>query len=141
AHARSHAAPTPPPATAGPPPAPSPAATSPPAAAPAPRIRFVKGSAATLNSSSGHGCKVWMNERTPGAYFQGLIQSWGNDCDLMFYRSTDGGQNFTLVTQKKHVVSEMATTGFYWNGNGRFALVCLHDATDSKSACGQAFSG
>lgn len=145
-------APTPPPATAGPPPTvfvtppvavvPPSAATSPPPAAPAPKIRFVKGSDASLNSASGHGCKVWMNERTPGAYFQGLIWSWGDNCDLTFYQSTNGGRGFSPVSQKNHVASATTSTGFYWNGNGRFAMVCLHDAaTGGKPACGQASGG
>lgn len=145
AHPRTVHTRRPAPATASPSAAPSPAATAatrPPSPAPAPKIRFVKGSAASLNSSSGHGCKVWMNERTPGPYFQGLVQSWGDNCDMTFYQSTDGGSSFSVVAQENHVVTAMVDTRFYRNGNGRFAMVCLQDAaTGGKTACGQAFGG
>lgn len=82
-----------------------------------------------------------MNERTPGPDMQGLVESWGDDCGMQFKQSTDGGRNFPVVAQENHVVSEMADTGFYWNGNGRFAMVCLYDSTARKYGCGQAVGG
>ncbi|MBO0806690.1 MAG: protein kinase [Actinobacteria bacterium] len=115
-------------------------------AAPIPRaqvssVHYIHGSAISLNSASGHGCKAWMNGGAPGSYAQGLAQSWGDDCQLDLRQSNDGGRTFSALSGHYVVSSTKENTGFYRNGRGQLAKVCLKDVSASESACGRAFRG
>lgn len=107
--------------------------------APAPVIHFLSNSVVTLDSASGRGCKAWMNEQNPGSEFQGLVQSWGDDCTMRFRQSANG-RSFATVAQENNVVLASADTRFYPGGGG-FAMVCLEDYTVKEYACGPADGG
>jgi hypothetical protein len=104
-------------------------------------VYYINGSDISVNAASGHGCKAWLNGKTPGPYAQGLVQSWGDDCEMALWRSTDGGKTFFLESGKHRLRSATANTGFYWNGNGYLAKVCMNDFTINKYACGKPFGG
>lgn len=113
-------------------------------AAPAPQVSsvyYIHGSDISLDNKSGHGCKAWMNGGTPGSYAQGLVESWGDDCEMELRQSNDGGKTFTALSGRYRVNSAKTNTGFYLNGHGQLAKICLNDISGSESACGRAFRG
>lgn len=118
----------------------APAAPSPPSPT-TPIVAYVPGSDVVMDQSSGHGCKAWMNSRTPGPYAQGLVQSWGDDCEMSLWRSTDGGKTFSIESGKHRLSSATATTYFYWAGPGDLAKVCLTDYKINQTSCGKSFGG
>lgn len=126
------------PASARPSSGPSPASPPPvTVSTPAPVIRFLADSLVILDRASGRGCKAWMNVRTPGPEFQGLVESWGDECAVRLKQSSDG-RSFSTVAQENSPIRVPADTRFYGTG---YAMVCLEDYTAREYACGQAEGG
>lgn len=113
---------------------------TPPEPPPTPVVE-VDGSVVLMDDSTSHGCKAWMDSRTPGPYAQGLIQSWGDDCEMSLQRSTDAGKTFSIESGKHRLSTGTDTTYFYWAGPGYLIKVCLTDFTISKTTCSKPFGG
>lgn len=80
---------------------------------------FLDGSAVSTD-----GCKAWMNYATDtsgGFYTRGLLESWGNDCEMHYARSGPSPFDDFRV---QNGAGTLQTNG-YWDGPGYATKVCV----------------
>ncbi len=108
-------------------------------AAHAQTVHYVSGS----DLSSG-GCKVWMNWETKadgtGTYVQGVVASWNDTCVMALYREHNGSWSRISDYHWDYANDgSQNSTGFYWDGVGYKAHVCLTNKTTGGSGCGSSW--
>lgn len=85
-------------------------------------------------------CKAWMNGDTSNFDVQGLVQSWGDTCEMRLWQSTDGGKTWHHASYGYSVSSGHRTdqTGWHSAGSGYRdqSHVCLTNWTRQVALCG-----
>ncbi|MET8638038.1 hypothetical protein ACWEQ2_31820 [Streptomyces sp. NPDC004096] len=105
-----------------------------PASASAASGTYLPGS--SLVSPNGQ-CKIWENYTGSGSTYkvQGLVVTWGDDCQMGVYRSENGG-SFELVSYLYEVWGEgQSNTGFHADPPGYKIHTCLYDKSTGYRGC------
>jgi hypothetical protein len=99
-------------------------------------VQYIPGQDVVIGS-----CKAWMNKRTEDGYVQGLVQSWGNACEMWLERKRlgTGGYDWTPVSNIYGVINTTASTGFHWNGTNAGSRVCLFNYDAGTGRCSSGY--